>query len=91
MISDWLMVFGTDFGLTFLTTMPSFPQWESLTITAGNYLLPLAAGMASMGVWIPWGVIGICMGIIGPLYTAALVFKLARAVLAHVPLVGGNG
>lgn len=91
MIIEWLMWLGVNvFGMT-MEQMPRFDDVEGVVLTASGYLLPLASGLASLGAWIPWGVLGVCMPIVIGTYIICLVIRLARAVVAHVPFVGGAG
>jgi hypothetical protein len=56
-----------------------------------DLITPFATGIASTGVWLPWDVLIICIGVTSAFYAVGFALRLARAVLGHVPFVGGNG
>jgi len=81
-----MLVFGSLSDL-----LPSSDQLDSVIVTAGNFALPLATGLASLGAWIPWATVGVCLAALFPVYLGSLLFKLVRVIWGYVPFIGGNG
>lgn len=51
----------------------------------------MARGTASMGTWVPFSVFAVTVPIALLSWVSGLVFKIGRALISHVPFVGGNG
>jgi len=90
-ITDALCQFGIGVASTVVGWFPPQPAVTGVVVTAGNYLQPIMDGAGSMGVWVPWPVIAACLLVVVPCFLASFLFKAARAVAAHIPLVGGAG
>lgn len=65
------------------------PPAELLDATSG--VSAVLGGIAGMGVWIEWTVLGACVAVQVGVWAVVLGIKLVRALLAHVPLFGGAG
>lgn len=91
MITDGIMTVAIGFVSTVLGWFPQQPAVAQVVVSAGGYLTPIVAGAASLGCWIPWGVIVACMVIVVPLYLGSFGFKILRAVVSYLPLIGGAG
>ena len=69
-----------------------FPNVDTDNLWGGWHDFVMAFDMAkSVGVWIPWDVIFMCVTASLASYGALVVVKMIRAVAAHVPAVGGAG
>lgn len=89
MILEWLadVMFNL---LTWLDgLMPSFSDAEGVLLTVGTFIVPLAAGLASLGVWIPWGTVTLAMSVLVSFYVAAMLMKFALRAAAVIR--GGQG
>lgn len=90
MISEWFL----DLMAGFLGMIAdAFGPWDppaELTDAAHG-----AAGVlqnwSGMGAWVEWSVLGACMAVQLGVWATVLGIKLARAIAAHVPVVGGAG
>jgi len=91
LITEWLLSLGIDVFGSIGAMLPRFNDFDGVIVTWGTFLLPLVAGVGSTSIWIPWPLLASCLGIIGPLYAASFIFKLARQVWSYVPLFGGSG
>lgn len=89
MIVEWLadVLFGFLGWIDAL--LPSFNDAEGVVLTVGTFLIPLAAGLASLGVWIPWATVTLCLTIVGTFYFGSAVIKLI--LRAQAVLRGGTG
>lgn len=85
------MSLGLDLLGTISPLLPRFDEVDGVVVTAGTFIIPLAASAASMGIWVPFGTIAMCLGVLGPFYLTSLLFKIARVLVAHFPLIGGKG
>jgi hypothetical protein len=88
-IVEWLLQFGTGLGQWFLLLLPSFP---ADTLASGALVLAdLGRMVASLGVWVDWFALAAQVTFVLGLYFTALSFRTLRAILGHVPIIGGNG
>jgi hypothetical protein len=90
-ITDFFQNLALSFLDWLISLMPVFSDASGVVVTASNFLSTLVVAGASLGVWIPWQTVGICAGLVSSAYVTFLTFKAARALLAHVPFVGGAG
>lgn len=51
----------------------------------------LGGMVASLGVWVPWGVLSSAVFWVFALWVIFFLVKLVRQLVAHVPQVGGSG
>lgn len=65
----------------------SVPTWIS---TAGTYIPSVFSFASSMGVWFPWGVLGIVLASVFTVWGASFVVKLARIVISFFTFGGGS-
>ena len=91
MITSALCDWGASWGSTVIGWIPPQPAVTGVVVTAGNYIQPIIDGAASMACWIPYPVIGACLGVVVPVFLAAMTFKALRAIASYIPLVGGAG
>ena len=90
-IVEFFMSLGGQIFAWASQNMSSSTDLDGVIVKSGTAIVPIIQGIGSMGVWIPWQVIGLCMGALFPLYLGAFLFKVARAIAAHLPLIGGAG
>lgn len=90
MISEWFL--GLALGAVgWLAGL--FGEWEppaELTDMATQAQV-LVGQFASLGVWVPWGVIAACVGASVTTWAIVLGIKTVRAAAAHIPAIGGSG
>lgn len=91
MITNAILQVGLMFVDLLTGWFPKQPAVDQVVVQAGGFLAPIVAGAASLGVWVPWGVIGLCVGVVVPLFLATLTFKTIRAIVSYLPLIGGAG
>ncbi len=89
MIVDWLITVGSGAGQWLLLLIPSLPLDALLSGTA--LLADLATTVASLGVWVDWFALAAQVTLVMGLYFTFLALRILRALLGHIPLVGGNG
>lgn len=90
MITEWLL----GLGATILAWVGSlFPAWTPPPefTGLGGMISQLMGWFVGLGVWVPWGVLGACVGIQLAAWAIALSAKTVRAAVAHIPFVGGHG
>lgn len=91
MVVEWFIgLAGQVFGWA-ATNMSSSTDLNGVIVKSGTSIVPIVQSIGSLSVWIPWGTIATCMAVLFPVYVASFLFKLARAVAAHLPVIGGNG
>lgn len=87
MITEWLMSFGSGFADWLLTIMPGVPIIDGFIGSAAA----LGGFAGSLGVWVNWVGIGLLVGQVMAVYLAMFIFKIIRAIIGHLPIIGGNG
>lgn len=90
MITEALLRAGASFASWILGLFPSWepPAWA--TDTTGN-LKNVLEWFTGLGVWVDWNALGICIGAVVGTYLVGFLIKLTRAVVAHIPMIGGAG
>lgn len=70
-----------------------FGEWDPPAELTGmaTAAQSLVTQFASLGVWVPWGVIAACVGAAVASWAIVLGIKTIRAAAAHIPGVGGSG
>ncbi|WP_449280968.1 hypothetical protein [Leucobacter sp.] len=70
-----------------------FGEWTppAAFTEAKTTMAELLAGFASLGVWVNWAVLGVCMLTAIAAWAVVLGIKLVRAIVAHIPVIGGAG
>lgn len=71
--------------------MPAISDDNGVLITATNFVGTMGEGAGLLGAWIPWTTLALCLGVVVPVYLGSMAVRLARAILGHAPLIGGNG
>lgn len=90
MIFEFIIGLGVDVGASLVESIPTFGA-ENVVFTTGDVLSPFVGGIASLGAWLPWDALAVTSAIVLPVYLGSLFARFLRAVLGHIPLVGGNG
>lgn len=70
-----------------------FPEYEApdwLTNPSGAFAT-LYQTIDGLGYWVDFVALGAIVGTVCTLYAVAFGIKLVRAIIAHVPAVGGAG
>lgn len=90
MIAEFFASLGMDIAI-WVTTL--FPEWEipPWVGDARGQLLAMLQTHNGLGVWVDWGMMGLCITATATTYGVVLTIKLVRAVIAHIPQVGGRG
>lgn len=91
MITDWFVSMSFDIAVWFASL---FPEWEVpawMTDARGMTIGLLEQFGTGLGVWIDWGVLGVCMIAVASAYGISFLILLFRRVFAHVPQFGGGG
>jgi hypothetical protein len=70
-----------------------FPDWEDPQVfnDLSGFLTTLVAAFAGLGIWVPWAVIGLCVGVQVSAWGLSLSGKTVRALASHIPFFGGSG
>lgn len=87
MITEWLVGMGGEFGAWVLSILPGIPLIDGWV--GGATALGAFAG--SLGVWVDWFGISLLVVQVMTLYFLSLAVRILRAVIGHVPMIGGNG
>lgn len=90
MISEWFLSMASGF-VTFIAGL--FGEWTPPTqLTDATGALQAVMGtFVGLGVWVDWGVLGACVTASLAAWAVVVGIKLIRALLAHVPQIGGAG
>lgn len=89
MITEWLVAVVQDL-LVFVANL--LPSWSPGDMAAArSTLVNLVQQFADFGVWVDWTLLGVCMAAVTTAWAVAVGTKLIRALLAHLPGVGGAG
>lgn len=90
MIIEWFILLGAQMWEGITSGLPPFDD-SGVYISADRFLAPMAGGIAATSSWVPWGTLGISLGVVGIVYVASFTIKLLRAIAAHIPFIGGAG
>jgi len=84
------MSVGSSFGVWIVTLFPELDLPEQLLHVddAVNDILAMGDGL---GAWVDWTYIGLVAAIPASMWALGLLVRAFRAILAHVPFVGGKG
>lgn len=90
MITEWILQLSNGFLSWLASLFPTYtpPSWLS---DPGGWVAQLTQTVAGLGYWVNFPAIAGIVTLTLTLYITAFGFKLARAVAAHVPFIGGNG
>lgn len=89
MITEWLFGIGSGFVSWVVDLMPQLDA--DVVGGASNTIAPLGALVGSMGVWVNWAAMAAQVALVGSLWFTFLAVRVVRALIGHIPLVGGNG
>lgn len=90
MIIEWLMRVGTGFASWVVSIFPTLDLPEGIVNLDDHITSVLALG-AGTGVFIDWTYIGFVAAIPLSVWALGLLVKAVRALVAHIPFVGGKG
>lgn len=62
------------------------PDWLN---SASNFIPTVFNFAGSLGVWVPWSLLGIVMAAVVAVWVGSFAFKLIRIIISHV--TGGGG
>lgn len=88
MIIEWLVTVAASISAWFASL---FPTWAPGTLDFTDAMITLAGAVAGMGVWMPLGVLAVCVGVVCVAWVVMVGIKLVRAIVAHIPGIGGAG
>lgn len=87
MITEWLVSLGSGFGDWILSILPGIPLIDGFV--GGAAALGGFAG--SLGVWVNWVGVGLLVLQVLTLYFVSFGVRIVRAIIGHLPVIGGNG
>jgi hypothetical protein len=91
-ILEWVIGIAELVASWFLGIIPSFADGQlEVVVSATNIVTPFIVGIYQLGAWLPWAQLAIMMPLVLTTYTVSLFARALRAVLGHIPLIGGNG
>jgi hypothetical protein len=70
--------------------IPSDPV-ASVVFKVDDIVTPLIDGLSSLGAWVPWQAVVICTPVVLSFYLGSFLLRVLRAVVGHIPFIGGNG
>lgn len=90
MVIDWLLQLVQGFVGWVASLFPpvELPDWLTGMIGSVNDFLGTVDGL---GGWFPWPVLATVLATLVTFYAVAFGIKLVRAILAHLPEIGGSG
>lgn len=89
MITEWLMNVGHTVGLWVVSLFPTLPA-EAVHASVDPLSL-IGANIGAMSVWVNWPLLVTQATYVMSLYFVFMLVKITRAILGHVPFIGGNG
>lgn len=89
MISAWFISIATNVFVWALSLTGGI-KIDSSTLS-WSWLGGLASLIASMSVWVPWWLIVTVTAFSLGVWLLTFTARIVRALIGHVPLVGGNG
>lgn len=89
MITEWLISLGVDTGGWLLTLLPALPS-DFLEGAVGT-TVALGGFVGTMGVWVNWVLVSWLVAESFAVYLLMMTVRIIRALIGHVPFVGGNG
>lgn len=90
MIVEWFLDLVQGVVEWFLGLFDSLEVPEWLT-TPPPEIYTFFGNMQSMGVWVPWTLMGGVLAAVLSVYVIGFIAKLVKQILAHVPAFGGAG
>jgi hypothetical protein len=90
-ITEWFINLGGGVVTWFLSLLPGSSTLPDGVIQAGDGLSSFGALVGSMAVWVNWGALFAAVTFALSWWVAMSVVRIFRAVIGHIPLVGGNG
>lgn len=87
MITEWILLIGSDFGDWILSILPGIPVIDGYIGGAAA----LGGLVGSLSVWVNFPAVALLVGQVLVVYLATFVVRIIRAILGHVPFIGGNG
>lgn len=89
MISEWFIGLINTVATWFLGL---FPEWEAPAeiVNFDATLNGFTSSFSGLGVWVPWSLLVVCVGIAIAAYLVGITVRGARWVLGLVPTMGGN-
>lgn len=89
MIFEWLLLAVQDIVGWWLTMLPDADVLgDGLFV---DNLLGLVNLVGSMGVWVNWSLVAAQVSLVLGIYFTALTLRCLRALIGHIPQIGGNG
>lgn len=90
MIIEWLLEISAGFLEWVGTLFPpiDLPDWVANPFFGLQEVVEAAAGW---GVWVNVPLMAAAVGVTVAVYGVTATVKLVRALIAHVPVIGGNG
>lgn len=89
MIIEWLVQAGSTLITWVIQLFPQIPA-QQIIDTQGNFT-GLGSIVGSMSVWVNWVALAAQISFVLGLYFTFLTFRIVRALIGHVPMIGGNG
>ncbi|MGO2655220.1 MAG: hypothetical protein ACTH93_05235 [Pseudoclavibacter sp.] len=68
----------------------SWVQLPDVLVHPSGVISDMVSGTASLGVWIPWATLLVTVPIVLMSWLGGLGFRIFRALLSHVPGLGGS-
>jgi hypothetical protein len=90
MIVEWIIYIATGFGEWVAGLFPTLDIPAEL-VNLDDSVNQLFMYGEGLGAFIPWGVVGTLAAIPLLVWVAGLTIKTIRALVAHIPFVGGRG
>ena len=91
MITEWLLSLGVILSDWFASLFPSDFEVPAFFTELTAFMDDLFTNAAGLGAWIDFTFIITTVSVVLAVWAIAFGVKIARAVAAHLPLVGGAG
>lgn len=91
MITEFILGMGVTISSWFATLFPQDWQVPGFISDFDTQVNGVLANVDGMAVWADWGYILAVVTVVVGVWIIGVTVKLARAVVAHLPFVGGAG
>lgn len=91
MITEWFITLWRDLVLAVIGWFETDWEVPSFLLEFDDFVNGFLANVAGLGAWVDWVYVFVVIGAVLVVWTVGLGLKLARAIAAHIPFVGGAG
>lgn len=91
MITEWLLGLGQTVVTWFASLFPPADEMPDFLRDLDSTISGLLSNLSGIGAWVDWAYIIVIVLAVAGLWLVAFGIKVLRALIAHLPLIGGKG